>query len=69
MSRTNIELNDRLVREGMQLTGISTKRELVNDALESYVRKQRLKELLKLKGKLRWVGNLRKMRRGRTWSL
>lgn len=44
MARTNIELDDKLVREGMKLTGIQTKRELVQAALESFVTKQRLKD-------------------------
>jgi len=59
MARTNIELDDRLVREGMKRTGLKTKRELVNAALESFVRKKRLKEyfesmagVLKTKGQL-----------------
>ena len=68
MARTNIELDDRLIREGMKRTGLQTKRELVHEALESYVRKQRLKDFLKLKGKVRWAGDLKKMRRGRSWS-
>ena len=68
MARTNIELDDRLVREGLQKTGIQTKRELIQAALEAFVRKERLKGFLKLKGKVRWEGNLRGMRRGRLWS-
>ena len=68
MSRTNIELDDRLIREGMKRTGLRTKRALVHEALESYIRKQRLKDFLQLRGKVRWEGNLKKMRRGRVWS-
>lgn len=68
MSRTNIELDDRLLKEGMRLTGIRTKRELVSQALQNFIRKQRLKEFLKLSGKIRWEGDLRKMRRSRSWS-
>ncbi len=44
MARTNIELDDQLVREGLRRTGLKTKRELVHVALENFVRKQRLKE-------------------------
>jgi len=35
MSRTNIEINDRLVEEGFRLTHLRTKKELVNLALKS----------------------------------
>jgi Arc/MetJ family transcription regulator len=68
MSRTNIDLDDRLIREGLKRTGIKTKRELVHKALENYIRKQKLKEILKLRGKVKWEGDLKKMRRGRVWS-
>ncbi len=68
MSRTNIELDDKLVKEGMKRSGLQTKKDLVHAALENYVRKQRLKDFLKLRGKVRWEGSLKKMRRGRTWS-
>lgn len=68
MPRTNIELDGKLVQEGMMRTGLRTKRELVHAALENYVRKQRLKDFLNLKGRVAWKGNLRKMRRGRPWS-
>ena len=68
MGRTNIELDDRLIEEGLRKTGFQTKRELVHAALESYVRKQDLKALLQLKGKIHWEGNLDKLRRGRKWS-
>lgn len=68
MSRTNIELDDQLVREGMRMTGLETKRDLVHQALKTFVRKQHLKRFLELKGKVRWEGNLKKMRRGRSWS-
>ncbi len=44
MARTNIELDDKLVREGMKLTGIQTKKDLVHAALESFVKKQKLKD-------------------------
>lgn len=69
MSRTNIQLNDKLIREGLKRSGLPTKRALVHAALENYVHHQRLKELLKFQGKIDWEGNLKKVRRGRTWSL
>ena len=65
MSRTNIELNDRLIREGLKLSGLHTKRELVEVALENFVRKQKLKGLLALQGRVSWEGDLDKMRHGR----
>jgi Arc/MetJ family transcription regulator len=65
MSRTNIELDDKLVAEGLRLTRKKTKKELVNYALEELVRRERRKGLLSLKGKVEWVGDLAEMRRSR----
>jgi Arc/MetJ family transcription regulator len=61
MARTNIELDDKLIREGMKLTGIQTKRELVHAALESFIKKQRLKDYFEgISGALNTKGRLSK---------
>jgi Arc/MetJ family transcription regulator len=65
MARTNIELDDMLVKEGLKVTRMRTKRELVNFALEELVKKARRKRMLKLEGKVLWEGDLRRMRTGR----
>jgi Arc/MetJ family transcription regulator len=50
--RTNIVLDDELVRRGQELTGARTKRELVQMALEELVRHRTRKNLLDLAGRL-----------------
>ncbi len=65
MARTNIELDDMLVKEGLKVTRMRTKRELVNFALEELVKKARRKRMLKLEGKILWEGDLRRTRAGR----
>jgi len=50
--RTNIVLDDELVDEARRLTGIRTKRELVNEALRTLIRVRRRKSLLDLAGKI-----------------
>ena len=65
MARTNIELDDMLVKEGFKVTRMRTKRELVNFALEELVKKARRKRMLKLEGKVLWEGDLRRTRTGR----
>lgn len=65
MARTNIELDDMLVKEGLKVTRMRTKRELVNFALEELVKKARRKRMLKLEGKVLWEGDLRRTRAGR----
>jgi Arc/MetJ family transcription regulator len=60
--RTNIELDDALVRQGLKLSKITTKRELVHEALKNYVAWMKKKELLGLKGHVKWDGSLNQMR-------
>ncbi|MDX1384044.1 MAG: type II toxin-antitoxin system VapB family antitoxin [Thermoanaerobaculia bacterium] len=50
--RTNIVLDEALVRRGMELTGARTKRDLVHTALEELVRSRTRKNLLDLAGRL-----------------
>ncbi|HWR71889.1 MAG TPA: type II toxin-antitoxin system VapB family antitoxin [Nitrospirota bacterium] len=65
MSRTNIDLDDKLVKEGLKVTHLRTKKELVNYALEELIKKARRKRILELKGKVQWEGDLRQMRASR----
>jgi Arc/MetJ family transcription regulator len=63
--RTNIVLDEGLVRQGLKATGIKTRRALVHHALEELVRREKQMGLLKLEGKIKWTGDLNKMRRDR----
>ena len=65
MHRTNIELDDKLVKQAMRLFGKKTKKELVNFALNELIRRERAKGILSLEGKVKWEGDIREMRRGR----
>jgi Arc/MetJ family transcription regulator len=60
--RTNIELDDELVNEAMRITGITTKKVLINKALQQFVDSYDVKELLKYQGSGIWEGNLEEMR-------
>ena len=68
MKRTNIVLDEGLVAKGKRLTGIRTTRRLVDHALRELVRRGKQRELLKLRGKIDWEGDLSEMRRGRDLS-
>jgi Arc/MetJ family transcription regulator len=52
--RTNIELDDELIAQGMSLTGAKTKRELVHLALEELVRSRTRINLLDLSGRIQF---------------
>ncbi len=60
--RTNIEINDRLMKEALKFTGLKTKREAVELALETLVRIKRQSEVKKLRGMFKWEGDLEAMR-------
>ena len=67
--RTNINLDDALISQAKKITKIKKKSQLVHHALEELVKTAKRKEILKLEGKVKWVGSLAKMRQGRSWSL
>ncbi|MCP9770216.1 type II toxin-antitoxin system VapB family antitoxin [Lacihabitans sp. LS3-19] len=60
--RTNIDLDDVLVNEAMSLTKLRTKKDMVNYALESLIKKLKKQELAKLWGSNIWEGDLNQMR-------
>ncbi|VAX38157.1 hypothetical protein MNBD_UNCLBAC01-582 [hydrothermal vent metagenome] len=62
MKRTNVELDEKLVEEGMRLTGISTYKALINFSLQRLVQTEHQADLLKYFGKVKWSGNLDEMR-------
>ncbi len=62
MKRTNIEINDKVLTEAFKLTRLKTKKEVVNYALEELVKRIKRKKILELEGKVKWEGNLDKMR-------
>lgn len=61
--RTNIEIDDALMAKAMKATGLKTKRETVEEALRRLTQIEAQKEILKWRGKLKWVGDLDEMRR------
>ncbi len=67
MSRTNIVLDSQLVEEGMKLTGLKTKRNLVDYALRELLRHEKQAKLLELRGTVAWDGDLEQMRTGRAF--
>lgn len=65
MGRTNIVIDDDLVRKARKLTRLKTKREIVDKALELLVRSESRKGLLRHYGTGIWKGDLKAMRRKR----
>ena len=63
--RTNIVIDDNLLERAMRVTGAKTKREAVELGLASLVRLKEQENIRDLRGKLRWTGDLDRMRRDR----
>lgn len=53
--RTNIDLDERLLEQAFSITGLRTKKELVNFALAELVKKNANKDLLDLAGEIEFT--------------
>lgn len=61
--RTNIDIDDKLIKDTLKATGLKTKREVVELGLETLLRLKRQEQLAKaLRGKVKWEGDLEDMR-------
>jgi Arc/MetJ family transcription regulator len=60
--RTTLNLDTEAVAAAMKTAPGRTKTDVINDALREYARRRRLRGLLKLRGKVRWEGNLDELR-------
>ena len=56
--RTNIEIDDTVMREAQRLTGVRTKHETVDLALRELVARHRRLGILDLRGRVHWEGDL-----------
>jgi Arc/MetJ family transcription regulator len=64
--RTNIDIDDGLMREAIRRSGVRTKRAAVEAGLRLLVETYAQQSIRRLKGKVRWEGDLDASRRGRT---
>ena len=63
--RTNIDIDDRLIRKAMRSSRSRTKRAAVEAGLHLLIQTRGQASIRRLRGKVRWVGDLHKSRRGR----
>ena len=62
--RTNIDIDDRLMREAMRRSGARTKRAAVEAGLRLLAETNAQGSIRRLKGKVRWEGDLNHSRLG-----
>lgn len=60
--RTNIVIDDKLMRDAVRITGVKTKREVVELGLRTLLRLNKQAEIRRLRGKVVWQGDLDAMR-------
>ena len=60
--RTNIVIDDKLMSVALKTSGLKTKKEVVEEGLRLLVKVKNQSKLKKLRGKLKWEGNLEEMR-------
>ena len=63
--RTNIVINDTLMQDVLDATGLKTKREAVELALKTLLRLKQQERIKAFRGKLHWDGDLDAMRMDR----
>jgi Arc/MetJ family transcription regulator len=63
--RTTIDIDDDLMRKALSLSGLTTKKEIVEAALRLFVQTHSQVGIRRLRGKVKWDGNLDSARRGR----
>lgn len=63
--RTTLNIEDSAILEAMEAAPGKTKTQIINEALREFVRRRKLRGLLRFQGKMHWQGNLDELR-GRT---
>ncbi|MDQ5909822.1 MAG: hypothetical protein QG599_1917 [Pseudomonadota bacterium] len=60
--RTNIVIDDQLMKDALRLTRLKTKREVVDLGLRTLLRLRQQEEIRRFRGQLNWQGDLDAMR-------
>ena len=60
--RTNIVIDDKLMTDALKASGLSTKKEAVEQGLKLLVRRGQQQDIRKLRGRVKWEGDLEEMR-------
>jgi Arc/MetJ family transcription regulator len=63
--RTNIVIDNGLMRQAMKATGLSTKKAVVEEGLRLLIKVKAQEGIRRLRGKVEWEGDLSAMREGR----
>ncbi|MCH8493573.1 MAG: type II toxin-antitoxin system VapB family antitoxin [Idiomarina sp.] len=62
--RTNIVIDDQLMADALKASGYKTKKEAVEQGLKLLVLRSQQQDIRKLRGQVKWEGDLNEMRGG-----
>ena len=60
--RTNVVIDDELMESALKVSGLKTKKEVIEEGLKLLVQVKGQKKVKGFRGKLKWTGNLDEMR-------
>lgn len=63
--RATIEIDAELLKTALNLSQLPSKKAVVDEALKQFVNYLRRRQMLELRGKVRWEGDLEQMRETR----
>jgi len=63
--RTNIVIDDKLMADALRVSGCNTKKEAVEQGLKLLLLRSQQQEIRKLRGRVKWEGDLGEMRGGK----
>ena len=63
--RTNVILDEKLLKAGLKITGLKTRKALIDYALRELLRHNDQLKLLKLRGAVNWQDDLNQLREGK----
>jgi len=58
-------INKKLLKNGMEISGKKNEKEFIESLIKEFIKKHKRKKILELEGKIKWEGNLNKLREGR----
>jgi len=63
--RTNIVIDDKLMADALKASGYRTKKEAVEQGLKLLLQRSQQQDIRKLRGRVKWEGDLDEMRGGK----
>lgn len=60
--RTNIVIDDELMESALKASGLSTKKDVVEQGLRLLIKRNQQQDIRSLRGKVKWDGDLDEMR-------